>query len=97
MSAIAMIAMSTLTFSTHIKTSIIGTIDPVDGARKVWAVNGKDSVAASPISGAFTIDVKAGNWKLVVEAVPPYQNTSLDNVVVQNGQTTDIGIIKLTK
>ena len=92
-----MIAISSLTFSTPIKTSIIGTVDPPDAARKIWAINGKDSVAANPVSGTFTIDVKAGNWKLIVEAVPPYQNTSLDNVVVQEGQSTDIGIIKLTK
>ena len=74
---------------------IIGTIDPPEGAKKIWAVNGKDTVAIIPPPGSFILDVKPGTWKLVVEATLPYKNAERESILVAEGNMTDIGLIKL--
>jgi hypothetical protein len=85
------------TFSSNDRSGIQGTIDPPEGARRIWAVSGKDSVSIIPPPGSFIMDVKPGSWKLVVEAVPPYKNVERDAILVIDGQLTDIGLIKLTR
>lgn len=79
------------------RSAIQGTIDPPEGARRIWAVNGKDTVAIIPSPGSFIMDVKPGSWKLVIEAVLPYKNAERDGIVVTDGQITDVGLIKLTQ
>jgi hypothetical protein len=78
------------------KSGIHGTIDPADGAQKVWALNGTDSVSAVPMSGKFSLEVAPGKWKLFVEATPPYKNTTLENITVREEEYTDAGVIRLT-
>jgi hypothetical protein len=79
-----------------VKSGIQGSIDPPDGAKRMWAISTRDTVPIVPnTSGVFLAEVKPGAWKLVVEARPPYSNTERDNIVVADGQVTDIGIIKL--
>jgi len=85
------------TFSSNDRSGIQGTIDPPEGARRIWAVSGKDSVSIIPPPGSFIMDVKPGSWKLVVEAVLPYKNVERDAILVIEGQLTDIGLIKLSR
>lgn len=75
---------------------ITGSIDPADGAKKVLAISGTDSVGAVPVSGKFSIMVKPGNWALIVEANPPYKNSVIESVLVLEGHPTDVGVIKLS-
>jgi len=76
--------------------SIKGTINPADGATKVWALSTADTLKADVQSGSFEIiNAKAGTYRLIVEAKPPYRNTAKDNVVVADGQATNVGEIKL--
>ena len=79
------------------RSGIQGTIDPPEGARRIWAVSGKDTVAMIPSPGSFLMDVKPGTWKLVVEAVLPYKNAERGSILVVDGQMTDIGLIKLER
>ncbi len=79
------------------RSGIQGTIDPPEGAKRIWAVSGKDTVAMIPAPGSFLMDVKPGTWKLVVEAVLPYKNAERESIVVVDGQMTDIGLIKLER
>lgn len=81
----------------HFNPGIHGTIEPADAANKIWAISGRDSVATMPVSGKFTLEVKPGNWTLVVQATSPYKNTVLENIFVQENQSTDVGVIKLSK
>ena len=76
---------------------IIGTATPSLGVKKVAAFDGKDSVFSNTSTGTFAIEVRAGNWKLIVLAVPPYKDAVLENVVVQEGQDTDVGEIRLSQ
>jgi hypothetical protein len=79
------------------RSAIQGTIDPPEGAKRIWAVSGKDTVSIIPPPGSFIIDVKPGSWKLIIEAALPYKNTERESILVTDGQITDIGLIKLTQ
>jgi hypothetical protein len=79
------------------RSGIQGTIDPPEGAKRIWAVSGKDTVSIIPSPGSFIMDVKPGSWKLVVEAVLPYKNVERESILVIDGQITDIGLIKLSQ
>jgi hypothetical protein len=84
-------------FDSDIRSGIQGTIDPPEGAKRIWAVSGKDTVSIIPAPGSFILDAKPGTWKLVVEAVLPYKNAERDGILVVDGELTDVGLIKLTQ
>ena len=78
--------------------SIRGTVSPADGALRVWAVSSADTAKGNIASRAFeVVTAKEGTYKLIVEAKPPYKNVAKDNVVVVNGQVTDVGEINLER
>jgi hypothetical protein len=95
------IAFSAITglyaFRTVEQSSITGKVTPADQANAVWAVSGTDSVTANVVNGAFSLAVKAGTYKIVVDAKEPYKDASLENVAVSDGAPTDVGEIKLQK
>jgi hypothetical protein len=83
-------------FKTIDTGSIKGTVTPADGATRAWALSSTDTLRADVQSGSFEITgAKAGTYRLIIEAKPPYKNTAKDNVKVADGQPTDIGEIKL--
>ncbi|MEO6314415.1 MAG: carboxypeptidase regulatory-like domain-containing protein [Chitinophagaceae bacterium] len=78
--------------------SIKGTITPSDGATKAWALSPTDTLQAAIQAGSFEITgAKAGNYRLIIEAKPPYKNTAKDNIAVADGQPTNVGEIKLNQ
>jgi hypothetical protein len=79
------------------KSGIHGTIEPADGAKKAWAVSGTDSVSTVPVAGHFSLELKPGPWTVIIEGNPPYKNQVMQNVIVQENQSTDVGIIKLSQ
>ena len=93
--AVTVLIMSA--FNSDYRSGIQGTIDPPEGAKRIWAVSGKDTVSIIPPPGSFILDVKPGTWKLVVEAVLPYKNAERESILVVDGEITDIGLIKLTQ
>jgi hypothetical protein len=93
----AFVAICAFISPDHAKSGIYGTIDPAEGAKKVWAISGTDSVSTVPITGKFSLEVKPGTWKLIVEAVPPLKSTQLEGILVQEGQSADAGVIKLSE
>jgi hypothetical protein len=74
---------------------IHGTIKPADGAAKVWAIRGKDTVSTVPISGNFNLELNSGNWELLIQANKGYKNTTVNNLLVENSRYTDAGEIVL--
>jgi hypothetical protein len=104
MKKISIIALAVLiiltAFINHKVTAVSGiqgTINPADGAKKIWAFNisGKDTVSVIPSSAGFTLDVKPGTWNLYVEANKPYKDATVSNITVEAGRYTDAGEIKL--
>ena len=78
-----------------VKSGIHGSIEPAEAAAKVTAISGNDSMSTVPVAGKFSLPVKPGNWLLVIEAIRPYRNTTVENVLVLENQSTDAGVIKL--
>lgn len=78
--------------------SIRGTVSPAEGGVRVSAESPKDTLRAPIINGSYEIrNAKAGLYKIVVEARPPYQNATKDGIPVIDGQEADAGDIRLEK
>ena len=80
-----------------LQTSITGKISPADGAEVVWAIGITDSVKAMVALGSFSIQVKPGLYKLIVDAKEPLKDAQLDNLDVKENQILDVGEIILQK
>ena len=95
---VALLILSAFISKTKLITSIYGTIEPAEGAGKVWAVSGKDSVAVIPQAGKFSVAVgKAGTYKIFIQAIRPFKDAVVDNIKVEDGKSADAGIITLSK
>jgi hypothetical protein len=76
-------------------SSISGKIIPPEGSETVWAINGRDSLKTTVISGAFVFTAKPGTWKVMVMGKAPFKDATLERVEVKDGQNTDLGEIRL--
>jgi len=84
-------------FGTKKTAHINGSVLPAEGVKKVWAINEEETVCVTPRSGKFSIAVKAGKWKLHIEAMNHYKYTIIDNIFVGEGKSQDAGIIRLAR
>ncbi|MEO5564880.1 MAG: hypothetical protein ABIR18_15645 [Chitinophagaceae bacterium] len=76
---------------------ISGSVLPPDGVESIWAMGEKDSAKAVILNtGSFSITVKSGPYKLVVDAKSPYKDLVLD-LDVKPDQPMDVGQIVLQK
>ncbi len=98
---LAALAISTagfFAFTTLQGGGIKGSITPADGAKEAWALSSTDTIRATITSGAFTFtNAKAGTYKVMIDATEPYKDVIKEGVQVADGQTTDLGEIKLEK
>lgn len=76
-------------------TSIKGRVEPVDAAVEAVALSSTDSVTVAVTDGMFLLNVRRGTYKLIVVGKAPYKNVIKDNVEVADGNTTDVGIIRM--
>jgi len=85
-------------FKALVNGTVKGTVTPSDGAARAWIISATDTLKAPIDKGAFEIpDVKPGTYKVIIEAKPPYKNVAKDGVTVTDGQTSDVGEIKLSQ
>lgn len=84
-------------FTPVTQSSITGKVTPADGADAVWAISASDSTKGVISSGAFTIEVKPGTYKVMVDAKDPYKDVTLENLEVKQDQPLDVGEIVLQK
>lgn len=91
---IAAAAAGVLSFTSPEQGSITGKITPADGAEAVWAISGSDSAKGTVTSGTFSLAVKGGTYKVIVDAKDPYKDVTFDNVEVKD-QPVDIGEVVL--
>jgi hypothetical protein len=87
-----------LAFNSLLTGTIKGKVSPKEGALRVWAESDKDTLHATIDNGVFEIgNAKPGIYKIVIEAKPPYKNSTKEGVTVSDGESTDIGEIMLDK
>jgi hypothetical protein len=78
--------------------TVKGTVTPADGATRAWIISATDTLKSPIANGSFEIPgVKPGTYKVIIEAKPPYKNVSKDDITVVDGQTSDVGEIKLSQ
>jgi hypothetical protein len=77
------------------ESSLTGRVSPADAAEMIWVIGGKDSLKTWVVSGIFSLKVKPGKYKLLVDAKLPYKDVLLDNLEIKLNQTLDIGEIIL--
>ena len=78
--------------------SVRGTVTPPEAGLRAFLFSGKDTVSVNVVNGSFQFsNVVAGNYKLLVEAAPPYQNGAKDGIRVTEGAFTDAGQLELQK
>jgi hypothetical protein len=84
-------------FSTS-QSVITGNIVPAEGAEAIWAFSGTDSTRGMILNtGNFSLTVKPGIYKLVVDAKSPYKDVLMENVEVKQDRPLDVGQIILQK
>lgn len=90
------LALSLLSFSIAGTGNIRGKVAPADGALKVLAIIGADTLSTVVNNGNFAFqNVKTGTYTILVKANAPYNDLSIKNVAVIDSTTTDVGLLKL--
>ena len=98
MAVAIVVAAGIFAFSPFKEGSIRGTVTPADGGVRAWAESATDTLKAPIISGSYEItNAKPGTYKIIIEAKPPYRNIAKDGIMVNDGQASDAGEIKLEK
>ncbi|HTI93422.1 MAG TPA: hypothetical protein VL727_22645 [Puia sp.] len=78
------------TSSFHIRTY------PANGAERVWAIQGKDSIEMTNVNGEFFLrSIKPGQWKVSVEAARPFRDVQFSVGEIKPGFDRDLGEIRL--
>jgi|SRR5688572_33489536 hypothetical protein len=96
LAALTIAAATFFAFTEFRAGTIKGLVNPADGATNAWAVSATDTLKATIDKGTFSIaDAPPGTYRVIIEAKPPYKNAAKDGVTVTEGQTTDVGEIKL--
>jgi hypothetical protein len=96
LSALVVLIVGALAFTSFDGGTISGKVTPVDGASEVWAISGMDTLKAPVTDGAFSVQsAKAGTYTVIIDAKDPYKDATLNDVKVEDGKVTDLGEIKL--
>ena len=73
-----------------------GSVNPSNGAIRAWVFSRTDTLNGPVIQGNFMItNVKPGNYTLMMEGKPPYRDSFKQDVLVVDGQPTDVGVIEM--
>jgi hypothetical protein len=75
-----------------------GSVNPPNGGVRAWLMSKTDTVNAPVIEGTFMItNVKAGTYLLMIEGRPPYKDSYKQDILVVDGQPTDVGVVEMNK
>ena len=78
--------------------TVRGTINPPDAGLRAFLFSGKDTLSVNVVNGAFQFsNVAPGNYNLLLQASPPYRNTTKDGIRVIDGEFTDAGQIEVQR
>jgi hypothetical protein len=82
----------------YYNSPVKGSVSPMNGATRAWLISKADTLNAPVIQGNFMImNVKPGNYTLMVEGNPPFRDSFKQDVLVVDGQPTDVGVIEMNQ
>jgi hypothetical protein len=85
-------------FRIYFNSPVKGSVTPANAASRAWVISRTDTLNAPVIQGNFMItNVKPGNYTLMVEAKPPFRDSFKQDVIVVDGQPTDVGVIEMNQ
>jgi hypothetical protein len=85
-------------FRAYFNSPVKGSVMPSNGAIRAWLISKADTLNSPVIEGNFMItNVKPGNYILMLEAKPPYRDSFKPDILVVDGQPTDVGVIQMNK
>jgi hypothetical protein len=94
--AVVLLTIILFSFSLINDGAIQGKITPVSGSQAVLVIVGRDTITAQVNSGKFLFPkVKPGTYTVLIRSIPPLNDTTIVNVAVVDGTTTDLGEISL--
>lgn len=71
-------------------------IFPANGADRVWAIQGKDSIEMTNVNGEFFLrSIKPGQWQVSVETNGPFKDVRFNVNNIRPGFDRDLGEIRL--
>jgi hypothetical protein len=78
--------------------AIQGKVVPQEGVQMVIAIAGRDTVSTQLNGGSFMLSkLKPGTYTVWMKGNAPFRDTSIVNVAVIEGTTTDLGEIRLAQ
>jgi hypothetical protein len=87
-----------LAFKIQNDGAIQGKVIPPEGVQLVVAIAGRDTISAQVNSGSFMLaKLKPGTYTVWLKGVAPFRDTSIVNVAVIEGTTTDVGEVRLAQ
>jgi hypothetical protein len=86
-------------FTHRFNTLVTGSVNPMDAGLRAWVFSATDTLTSSiENNGRFQIsNVKAGQYRLLIEGKPPYRNVVREGIVVTDGAPVDVGTIEMQK
>jgi hypothetical protein len=94
----AIVATGLLSFKTLQPTSIKGKVTPAWYGVHAWAISETDTLYTTVTDGKFEFtNPNPGKYRIIIEARSPYRHMSKDNILVRDGDATDVGEISLQK
>ncbi|SRR5258706_9379646 len=92
----ATLSMGLFAFDAVPGGTVRGSITPINGGVKCWAISQTDTLQTNIVNGAFEINnMKPGTYRIAIEAIPPLKNAVREGIDIRNGEVTDIGEIRL--
>jgi hypothetical protein len=85
-------------FRIYWNSPVKGSVNPSNAAIRAWLISKSDTLNVTIIDGNFMItNVRPGNYTLMLEGKPPYRDSFKQDVVVVDGQPTDVGVIQMNQ
>jgi hypothetical protein len=96
--ALIFLPVALFAFRGQYSGAIQGTLTPVEGIAQVMVISGTDTINVPNNNGSFLLkNLPAKTYTVMVKALPPYLDYTLNEVAVIDSTTTDIGKIQLQK
>ena len=71
---------------------------PANGADRVWAIRGKDSIQMININGEYFLrSMPPGHWEVAIEANAPFRSVRFNTGEIKPGFDKDLGEIRLQR
>ncbi len=93
-----MLLVISSSFCFYFNSPVKGSVSPANGSSRAWLISRTDTLNAPVLQGIFMItNVKPGNYTLMLEGRPPYRDSFKQDILVVEGQPTDVGVIEMNQ